>query len=83
MFGVKYREGWELVLKELACLELVVVCVVDKNRSHLELVISRPIEDGLFLIVVALLSMVCGPLPIHQSPRYQAFRSALTLDVTS
>ena len=46
MNGVRYREGWELVLKELACLGLVYVCVIDiRSSSHLELLISRRTED--------------------------------------
>jgi len=31
MDEVGYREGWELVLKELACLGLVDVCVIEKE----------------------------------------------------
>jgi len=31
MDEVRYAEGWELVLKELACLGLVDDCVVDKE----------------------------------------------------
>jgi len=31
MVGVRYREGWELVLKELAPLGLIDVCVIDKE----------------------------------------------------
>ena len=83
MSRVRYREGWELVLKKLACLGLVDVCVIDRSSSHFELLISRPIEDKLSLIMVALVSMVCGSPPIHPSSRYKMLRSALILDVTS
>jgi len=31
MNKVRFREGWELALKELACLGLVDVCVIDKE----------------------------------------------------
>ena len=54
-----------------------------RSSSHLQLLISRPIEDKSSLIMVALVSTVCGSPPIHPSSRYQMFRSALILDVTS
>jgi len=75
MSRVRYKEGWELVLKELACLGLVDVCVI-RSSSHLELLI-------LSLIMVALVSTACGSPPIHPSSRYQMFRSALILHDTS
>jgi len=58
------------------------VVLLTMSNSHLELFISRPTEDGPFLMMAALLSTFCGLPPIHPSSSYQTFRSDLTSDVT-
>jgi len=79
--GIERDGNWSW--KSLLVWGLLMSVWLIRSSSHLELLISRPIEDKLPLIMLALVSIVCGFPPIHPSSRYQMFRSALILDVTS
>jgi len=79
--GIERDGNWSW--KSLLVWGLLMSMWLIRSSSHVELLISRPIRDKLSLIMVALMSMVCGSPPIQPSSRYQMFRSALILDVTS
>jgi len=80
--GIERDGNWSW--KRLLVWGLMVSVWLIRSSSHLEILISRPIEDRPSLIMVALVNTVSESVGLrHPSSRYQIFRSGLILDVSS
>jgi len=77
--GIERNGNWSW--KSLFVWGLLAFVWFIKSSLHLES--PGQIKDKPFLSMVVLLSMVRGSPPIQPASRYQMFRLALTLDVTS